>query len=272
MHDVTKSAMVNGIWQETPTISISDSGLAYGLAIFETMRVVEGRIPLLPLHLSRLSQSIEAMCIPAGAIDLLMSDLSAYVARQAFSEGMIRLTLTAGTADRGYQLDSARTATRIVQGYDLPAYSTTVQAVGLSKTKLALNPMLAGIKHSNRIEQVVARQELGTLSHVDDLLMLDANNQVVEAISSNLFVIENNAVVTPCLSNSGVKGVMRSHLLASVGAAQTSLSVESLQAAEELLLSNALGVRRVESLVLEGQVIQYRPTKLGDQLMDAVPW
>lgn len=269
---IPTGALVNGIWQDSPCIPISDSGLAYGLAIFETLRVVDGEIPLLASHLSRASKSLEAMRIPAGTIDLAMSDLAFLIESQSITDAVIRITLTAGEAERGYRLADQRQGTRIVQAFPVPEGSATSMTLGVATVRLTANQQLAGIKHSNRIEQVLARQELAESLAVDDLLLLDCDSKVIESIASNLFVVSGESLSTPLLSKCGVDGVMKTRLMEQVEANEMDISIDMLKAADELLLSNALGVKRVDVLQLEGEVVTYRPTDLGSRLLGAVPW
>lgn len=269
---IKAGALVNGIWQEQPRIAISDSGLAYGLAVFETMRVADGQIPLLAGHISRLSKSLKSMSIPAGTIDLAMSDLASLIATQKISNAVIRLTLTAGEAGRGYALAADRKATRIVQAFELPEAKHTALNVGVAEVRLSPNQTLAGLKHSNRVEQVIARQELAARRGLDDLLLFDGDGNAIEAIASNLLVVHNDVLSTPELSACGVEGVMKARIIERHTALEASISIDTLKSADELLLTNALGIKRVATLNLGSEIVSYQPTAIGDQLMEIVPW
>lgn len=269
---IKTGAFVNGQWQDQPTIGINDSGLSYGLALFETMRVVDGQIPLLAGHLSRLSRSLSSFCIPAGAIDAAMSDLAALISSQQVSNAVVRLTITAGQAERGYALSDARRPSRIIQLFPTPASGAAIGVIGLAETRLSPNPLLAGIKHSNRIEQVLGKQELNKQQQCDDLLLQDRRGNVIEAISSNLFAVHGDILSTPELSECGVDGVMRSRAMERLKVKEQQFSINTLRSADELLLSNALGVKRVKSLSLAGDLIRFEPTPQGDQLIGVVPW
>jgi 4-amino-4-deoxychorismate lyase len=265
-------AMVNGVWQDQPSVSISDSGLSYGLALFETMRVSNGEIPLLAGHISRLSKSLKTMLIPEGTIDLAMSDLAAFISSLEISDAVVRLTLTAGEAGRGYALAKDRQASRILQAFELPTSSEAPLTLGIAETRLSSSPILAGLKHSNRVEQVLARQELAARREVDDLLLLDASGDPIEAISSNLFLVHGDSLSTPDLSHCGVEGVMKARIIERLTVVERKISIDELQSADEILLTNALGIKRVTALNLGSANLNYQLTDLGDQLMDILPW
>ncbi|MFT5063190.1 MAG: 4-amino-4-deoxychorismate lyase [Gammaproteobacteria bacterium] len=265
-------ALVNGVWQDQPRIAISDSGLAYGLALFETMRVADGEVPLLAGHISRLSKALASLCIPEGSIDLAMSDLASLVASQSLTDAVVRLTLTAGEAGRGYALAEGRQATRIVQAFAVPESNPLDLRLGIADTRLSPNPNLSGLKHSNRIEQVLARQELSARQGLDDLLLLDAEDNVIEAIASNLFVVQGDRLCTPGLSSCGVQGVMKARAMERFSVIEKQLSIDSLKSADELLLSNALGIKRVKELRVGGEIIHYKTSNMGNKLVGIVPW
>jgi 4-amino-4-deoxychorismate lyase len=240
--------------------------------LFETMRVVDGEVPLLARHISRLSKSLASLCIPEGAIDLAMSDLASLVASQSLTDAVVRLTLTAGEAGRGYALAEGHQATRIVQAFAVPESNQLDLRLGVAETRLSSNLNLAGLKHSNRIEQVLARQELSAMQGLDDLLLLDAEDNVIEAIASNLFVVQGESLCTPDLSSCGVEGVMKARAMERLSVIEKQLSIDSLKSADELLLSNALGIKRVKELRVGGEIINYKTSNMGSKLVGIVPW
>ena len=265
-------ALVNGKWQDRPTISISDSAVSYGLSVFETMRVANGDIPLLAGHIARLSRSLATMCIPDGAVDQAMADIGQLLSRWPVRDAVIRLTVTAGESQRGYQLKGDRVPGRIVQLFPLTEVPSNSLILGVATTRLASNSSLGGVKHGNRIEQVLARQELQLSDKADDLLLLDYQSNVIESIASNLLVIRGDDVSTPALTDCGVRGVMRDHIMQRFTVKEVQMELSDLLIADEFILTNALGVRRVSSLITERDEAAYQATAIGDQIIGALPW
>jgi len=111
------------------------------------------------------------------------------------------------------------------------------------ETRLARQPRLAGIKHLNRLEQVLARAEWR--DEFAEGLMCDTEGQVIEGTMSNLFLVQKGTLVTPDLSQSGVAGVMRAEVLEQadrlgIPHVLQPVSVGMVEQAEELFLTNSL--------------------------------
>jgi 4-amino-4-deoxychorismate lyase len=128
---------------------------------------------------------------------------------------------------------------------DLPlACARQGVAVRMCDMRLGHNPRLAGIKHLNRLEQVLARQEWDDTGIMEGLL-LDSGNNLVEGTMSNLFLVRDGVLLTPDLQRCGVAGIMRSQLLAladqlSINTEVCQLGMADLQAAEEVFICNSL--------------------------------
>lgn len=214
-----------------------DRGLHYGDGLFETVRFVAGRAPLWDWH-------IERLCLGCARLGLPQPDASALARRAAraarvHASAVVKLIFTAGGGPRGY----ARPQPMAGRAYiDAQAWTPSAQ-VGLRvrwcETRLALQPALAGIKHLNRLEQVLARSEwLGT--SFDEGLMLDMRGQVAAATAANVFVRIDGRWRTPPVAECGVAGVGRRWLMRQVGAVEAPIGVDTLMAAETCVLTNAV--------------------------------
>lgn len=226
-------------------LSLKDRGLAYGDGLFETIAVRSGKPLLLERHLQRLVEGCRRLALVTDP-ELVRSEVLAYA--QALGEGVLKLILTRGDSLRGYAADPAAPARRILQGGALPAYPAAHAAQGIQlfpcATRLSEQPLLAGLKHLNRLEQVLARAEWRDSEHAEGL-MLDGAGRVIEGVFSNLFLVAGGQLLTADLSRCGVAGVMRGEILAQaqlqgIPVAITDISLEQLRQADEVFVCNSV--------------------------------
>ncbi|MHC8319343.1 aminodeoxychorismate lyase [Pseudomonas sp. GB2N2] len=231
--------------QPADALSLKDRGLAYGDGLFETIVVRGGQPLLLERHLSRLAQGCSRLAITADH-ELIRSELLAYATE--LGEGVLKLILTRGDSLRGYAPDPLAQARRILQGNPPAAYlaANAEQGVRLfpCTTRLSRQPLLAGLKHLNRLEQVIARSEWQDTEHAEGL-MLDLVGRVVEGVFSNLFLVRDGVLITADLKRCGVAGVMRAELLfqaESLGIPTqiTDITLDQLQWADEVFVCNSV--------------------------------
>ena len=247
---------VNG--QPADGLSVRDRGLAFGDGLFETIKVVNGRPELLDRHLHRMEQGCRRLAIPCG-IESLRYQLLAFSAQ--LEKGVAKLVVTRGEGMRGYAQPDPIAPNTILLGSHLPDYPQAHAEKGVRlypcKTRLAEQPLLAGLKHLNRLEQVLARAEWQDSAFAEGL-MRDTSGRVVEGVFSNLFIVESGKLVTPSLDRCGVAGVMRAELLhqadtAGVATQIADIPLERLVEADEVLVCNSLygvwPVRQFEATV-----------------------
>lgn len=231
---------VNG--EPTESIAASDRGLLYGDGLFETIRFEQGRAPLWPRHMARLAQGCARLQLPAPDAALLACEALAEIAGR--EHAVVRITLTRGSGTRGYALPVAAQPTRIVAASPLPQLGAALYRDGiclyLCATRLGDQPRLAGIKHLNRLEQVLARAEWNDPA-IAEGLVCDNHGNVVSATAANLFVVIGGTVVTPGVERCGVAGVMRAELLETVPDVQVrDLPLAECLAADEVFLSSSV--------------------------------
>ena len=231
--------------QPAASLAVLDRGLAYGDGLFETIAVRGGRALLLEAHLQRLQQGCQRLlidCEPA----LLRAELSAFC--QQLGQGVAKLILTRGDGLRGYALPAQARPRRILLGSPLPDYPAEHAESGIElfacQTRLAEQPLLAGLKHLNRLEQVLARAEWQDPCYAEGLLR-DTSGRVVEGVFSNLVLVHDQVLGTPRLDRCGVAGVMRGQLLAEAARLQLAcverdFSYDELLAADEVFVCNSL--------------------------------
>lgn len=194
-------------------ISVQDRGLAYGDGVFETIRVSQGRMALLEYHLARLRRGFLALRLEVDQAEIV-AELNAVAGR--LQQGVIKLTVTRGSGQRGYAMPAVAHPVRICQSLPPVTYPPERSRAGVRlfdcQTRLAIQPLLAGIKHLNRLEQVLARSEWDDPLYAEGLVR-DTRGRVIECTMGNLFIRHADRWVTPDLRGCGVQGVMRDYLI-----------------------------------------------------------
>lgn len=229
-------------------MSAADRGLAYGDGVFETVRVRDGRLTLWDGHRGRLERGLACLGIPfrPGDFDALAAEAANLASRPGV--GVVRLTVTRGCGGRGYALPGDVVPSRVLLAYPAPEFPaanyTDGVRVRICELRLSEQPQLAGIKHLNRLEQVLARMEWNDPEIVEGLL-LDARGRLVEATSMNLFLSIGGQLFTPALETCGVAGVLREHLLQefrtrNVETTVTEITPDQLHRADEVFLCNSV--------------------------------
>ncbi len=222
-----------------------DRGLQYGDGLFETMAVRDGRARFAAWHLARLTDGARRLALPLPDQDRLLGQIAA---AWPSGRGVVKLVWTRGPAGRGYRPPSHVEPTCIAAGFEWPAWPATARSEGVRlrycQTRLGRNPMLAGIKHLNRLEQVLARAEWDD-ERIAEGLMLDDRGQVISGTQSNLFAVIAGQIVTPALDQCGVAGVMRRALCSwaaghASAVVERGLAPEELETATEIFVTNAL--------------------------------
>ena len=247
-----RRVLVNGVTQAItePAIAVADRGLNYGDGLFETMLLSGGRVRFLAAHLERLALGCRRLQIAFPGADVLRTDIASVTA--ATRAGVVKIVVTRGNAGRGYRPDPDTPSTRIVSLHDAPERTDTIRA-RWCETRLSRNPALAGIKHLNRLEQVLAQQEWHD-SSIAEGFMLDHEGELVCATAANVFLVQAGELRTPDLRYCGIRGIMRDTVIRK--ATQLGMTVhaeplraDDLEAADEVFVTNAVrGVRAVVAL------------------------
>ena len=237
--------LVNG--RESELLTVHDRGVLYGDGLFETLAVKDGRPLRWTAHIERLTRGCATLGIPMPP-EAVLAEESAQLC-DARGNAVLRITVSRGSGGRGYAPPPAGTRpTRIIALYEWPAYPRTYWnegiAVAICNTRLARQPRLAGLKHLNRLEQVLARAELSGLDAVEGL-MLDTADHVIEGTMSNVFVIRGGELSTPDLGFCGVAGVVRARVLERAAewglkAATREFSISDIHSADEVFFTNSV--------------------------------
>jgi len=226
-------------------ISIANRGLNYGDGVFETMRVHRGELPLWPRHLARLLEGAKRLGTPMPDVDFVEARIAVMVS--AVEASVLKLLLTRGEGGRGYSPPDDALPTWILSLLPLPPMPAALR-VHPCETRLATQPALAGIKHCNRLEQVLGRAE-AVRAGCDEGLMADMAGNPVCATSANLLVLHEGRWRTPPVDACGVAGVLRGWLIAQGLAEVASVTPRELDNADNLALCNAVrGILPVRAL------------------------
>lgn len=235
--------LLNG--EPADCVSLFDRGCQYGDGLFETIAVREGTPCLWPGHLSRLQRGAERLAIPLPPADVLLQEVSSLCKEHDYAA--VKMVITAGRSERGYARSANGSCNRWVscrQESGTPPWADQkTLRVQECSFRLGTQPQLAGIKHLNRLEQVLARRELREDS--DEAILADQEGRPVEGIMSNLLLKFPDYYLTPSLNAAGVAGTVRQLLLDHRERLGIPLKVAELERsalfeAEALFMTNAL--------------------------------
>ncbi len=231
--------LVNG--KPADSIPVEDRGLLYGDGVFRTLRAHAGQPANWSRHYHKLHQDCTALGMTCPGASVLLDDIARLSVQ---GDAVIKLIVTRGAGERGYTPIVPASPTRIVACYSAPAVELRPMNLHLCEIRLAHQPRLAGIKHLNRLENVLAAQECRQAGKPEGVLLDEAGN-VISGTRSNLFVVAQQRLLTPDLSQSGVAGVQRERVMAwaaaqAVPCTVSHLSLQTLREADEIFLVNSV--------------------------------
>ncbi|NQZ79775.1 MAG: aminodeoxychorismate lyase [Colwellia sp.] len=231
---------VNG--KQEQYISITNRGLAYGDGVFTTAKVLNGKVQLLAAHLERLMDSCLKLHIALPDMDKVAIELIDVA--QRFELAVLKVIITAGLGGRGYSRQGCSSSMVIITFHPFPEHyhiwQTKGVELGLSNFKLGLNPSLMGLKHLNRLEQVMIRRELDHQPE-DDLLVTNISGHIVETSCANIFWLKAGQYYTPDLSESGVEGLIRNIILKNIPSTHiVKTQISNLDNIEAMFICNSV--------------------------------
>jgi len=236
--------LVNG--KPGSVISIRNRGLLYGDGVFRTLRTAQGKAQHWPLHFQKLQHDCTALGISCPEEAQLSSELHNLL--DVHSDGVLKVIVTRGVGTRGYAPPAESKPVHLWDASALPDYPLdwVLQGVKvrLCQIRLSHQPALAGIKHLNRLENVLAAAE-STDACCAEGILLDRAGNVIEGTRSNLFMVRNGELITPELSNCGVAGVQRERVklwaeVNQIPCREIQFGLTELLEADELFLVNSL--------------------------------
>ncbi len=245
--------IVNG--SVADTIPVMDRGLMYGDGVFRTMRVEGGRIDSWQRQYDKLAADCSALDILCPARAVLEREVRSATRHEP--DCVLKIIVSRGEGGRGYGVPSSVNPSRVIVTAPLPEYPARYWEEGVQlhvcDIRLCHQPRLAGIKHLNRLENVLARMEWADPDTPEGLL-LDSDGNVIEGTMSNVFMRKENRLLTPDLSQCGVAGLQRDRILELAPALGLSvvvgeISLRTLFDADEVLVCNSvIGVWPVRAI------------------------
>ncbi len=244
---------VNGMASDV--VPATDRGLAYGDGVFRTLAVRGGRPVLWARQYAKLATDCARLRIACPSAELLHEDVVTTAGLE--SDAAVKIIVTRGAGERGYRVPHEARPNRIVLSSPLPAYPDAYRNDGIAamlcETRLGTQPALAGVKHLNRLENVLARAEWGDDAHAEGIVR-DQEGRIIGGTMSNVFIVEGDVLVTPDLARCGVAGLTRDLVIERCAAQNVRCAIEAiplerlLQADETFVANSLIGVWPVRSL------------------------
>lgn len=225
-------------------VSALDRGLLWGYGLFETMRAYEGRVWAEDDHYERLCLGAETIDLAVPSLDALSRACADVLAENRLTDAGVRVTITAGAGPADPQSDPDGPPTVLVAAWPLRDYTGLYEKGALLVTIPGGGRPLAGLKTTSYAASVAGRV-IARRAEADDALFIGESGLVLEATGSNLFVVNDDRLTTPPLSDAVLPGVTRRHVLRVAGSAgfatfEEHLLIEDLFAADEVLLTSSL--------------------------------
>ncbi len=236
--------LING--RQEQALDVRDRALHYGDGLFETLAIIEGHCPWFEKHFARLQKGCERLSIPVPDKPVLLAELNQLAKGQ--DRGVLKIIISRGSGGRGYRLPDEVMPVRIISCHAWPDYPARYWQQGVRvhdcQTPMTCHPMLAGLKHLNRLENILARMEWGD-EDIAEGLMFNLQGELVEGTMSNVFMVKDQILITPDTRKGGVAGIMRDWVINHARAQDMPMEIrsigrEELHHADELMLSNSL--------------------------------
>lgn len=240
---------VNGKQQQS--VSITDRSFQYGDGCFTTILVKYGQPLLLHAHKERIYLTCQKLFMFPPEWNQVEEWIETAIhtsGHQTLALSGLKIHVSRGSGGRGYSPKGVGNTQVTIQTFAYPSHYALWQSegikVGVSSIRVGLNPLLAGLKHNNRLEQVLIKKEIDDTEY-DDNIVTDIHDHVIEMSAANLFWIINNELYTSDLSNSGVAGIKREQVLAYAKQRQLVInighfSINEIFKADEVFITNAL--------------------------------
>lgn len=261
--------IVNGV--EESKLSVSDRGFQYGDGLFETITYKNNQLQLWDEHIQRLNSSCERLSLKRVDESLWLEDIKNL---ELVNDSVIKLSLSRGNSARGYLYDEESNVTRVTASFDLPSYpeenQTGINAI-ICKTPVSMNTALAGMKHLNRLDNVLARNEWND-SAVSEGFMFDNQGHIIEGTMSNVFCVLGDELYSPLLEQCGITGVMRQQVINIAEKLNIPVNIVDISKAnflsmDAIFITNSLiGIWPVKKIIDGENSVEFQQSKLIDDI------
>jgi 4-amino-4-deoxychorismate lyase len=263
--------LINGEYKDH--IDVTDRGFQYGDGLFETIAIRDGKAVFWDQHWDRLQSGCRRLNIPVPNAELLYLEVKSLCGSTA--SAVLKIIITRGSGGRGYRQPDCTVPTRVLSLHPFPECPYSYKEQGIvarfCDTRLGLNPSLAGIKHLNRLEQVLARAEWNDAT-IQEGIMLDSNEHVIEGTMTNLFYVKNDTLYTASLAQAGIAGIMRRIILnlssgLSLPAIEHTFAKNELLSADEIFVCNSIiGIWPVSKIAEQDFSVGQKTRKVQQRL------
>jgi 4-amino-4-deoxychorismate lyase len=266
--------LING--EKENQLSPADRGLCYGDGFFETFYCLEGTLQNWSYHWSRMVRSADILQIALPKESVFLSDFEKLKALQGQTPKacVIKIIVTRGTGGRGYSPANCHATSRIISTSSMPEYQQLRESgmrVSILDSVLTAEGKIAGLKHLNRLGQILAKMELDEKG-TNEGVVCNAEGYVREGVSSNLFIVRDKTIITAPLNDCGVAGILRDKVIDSAPTicdaevVERNFTIPDLLAADDAFFTNSLlGVCPVKSI----EDRMYRTSNITQSLMSA---
>jgi len=261
--------IVNGI--EENNLSVRDRGFQYGDGLFETIAYKNNKLQFWDEHMQRLNSSCDRLSLKRVDESLWLNDIKKM---HLVNDSVIKLSLSRGNSERGYLYDEVSNVTRVTASFDFPSYSEEnlkgINAI-ICKTPVSMNTALAGMKHLNRLDNVLARNEWGD-SEISEGFMFDNQGHVIEGTMSNVFCVLGAELYSPLLEQSGIAGIMRQQVIDIAGELNIPVNIVDISKAnflqmDAIFVTNSLiGLWPVKKIFEGESSFEFQQNKLLDDV------
>jgi len=205
---MTPIVLINGAKQSK--ISIFNRNIQFGDGLYETCVVENKKILFWVNHFARLNRGCEQLKISKVDESVWLSDVKKALSLCSYDHCVGKLILSRGDSLRGYGFkDDIKPVRAVIVSELLKVTFNNSFSLEYCQSGYDSNPKLAGIKHCNRLEQVLARAGIKS----DEGIMLDENHNVISVTQGNIYAIHSNTLITPKLDKCGVEGTRRDVIL-----------------------------------------------------------
>ena len=252
--------------EDQARVSVFDHGVLYGDGVFEGIRFYQRQAFRLQAHLRRLQQSARAIQLTLP-YTLNQLEVAVHDVIQAFAEadGYLRLVVTRGKGSLGVNPDSCERGTAFIIADNLSVVAARVKTQGAkviiaATRRLPPDGLDPRVKSLNYLNHVLARIEANQ-ANADEAILLNAQGHVTEGTTDNVFIVSNNMLLTPPVSDGALDGITRGVIMAlaseqGLACVERSLSAYDLYTADECFLTGTamelIPVREVDGRSLPG--------------------
>lgn len=246
---------VNGrlVLKNRAMVSVLDYGLLYGFGVFETMRAYSGRVFKLEEHLDRLEGSARLVGIEYD-VNRVEHAVRKLIAANGLDDAYVRATLTYGAGKMRLALGGRKKPSLIVFATRLPddleAKGRAGVRTGFSVIRHYSKNPLNRIKTTNYLPAALRKKEAQT-RRLDDVIVLNEKNRVVEASTSNIFMVDkNNTLITPRIRDGCLPGITRATILE---------------------MAKKMGLKTVEKTIKPGELLEAKEVFITNSITELVP-